>query len=786
MKFKKSVLIILCTIFFAFSFCVGVLGYENGIYKRNVSAISDRMVALEVMMDENSRADHSSDKSVAIRINAVIVRYVGKINELRADSRIANEDLVPEIDALYLRGRIAGKCASLYERGRLFVDDDATEELLTLYEESLKSLDGISDVTALYRAESELLAKMREYLYTRRLEMILAEEDSERCYEIVNRGIEEIKWAASAFSSEEEYESIYLKVKKEIEAWRVVEKEEVKLEEFKEALGKISYLPKLDREKLIKEGDDLLQNLSEKLLQADVSEWDKLSVRFEESLEEIVAKGEIFALETAKSQYKELCNKKSNDINTLISSLFYLDKEATADVKKTADESLVSVISAIENAGAASEAESAYCDYIALCVKLIEGIEEKELRAAAGGLSKKVSDAADKTIKEIEALSRIDDGEKLVYADKINTELLAVCARIEGFDAVQSIEKEYEAFADYLSKMRGEAEDVSLSRVSQEALAELKALYQSFDKDEFQKENYAALGEIYERIKADILSSSNTESIEKLIEDAKMEMTGVIIRDSQSDTSNISHTKRDSVIDWLLVVFGSLAVIEVACALCIAYYRQKKKNAPLLLGVLPINKLLNISGIVGPVLGLMTLVLIDATLGVYIFFGLKELLRSRKNTDIYYPSAKTLREQRLISQVNERELCPVYVKSERFIPKRLDSVSAEEADILINDENAELLIIRSDETLPMVRERKKGFVNVDTISENFQAGDTVTLDKLKEKGLIPRNAVCVKVLARGRIDKPLCIKAQGFSANAVKMIALTGGTAVLVERCKKD
>jgi ribosomal protein L18E len=29
------------------------------------------------------------------------------------------------------------------------------------------------------------------------------------------------------------------------------------------------------------------------------------------------------------------------------------------------------------------------------------------------------------------------------------------------------------------------------------------------------------------------------------------------------------------------------------------------------------------------------------------------------------------------------------------------------------------------------------------------------------------------------IDKPLTVRAQGFSANAVKMITLTGGSAIL-------
>lgn len=782
MKFKKSVLIILCIIFFVLTFCVGINGYENGIYKRNVSAISDRMVALEVMMDDISRADHTSDKAVAIRINAVIVRYVGKINELRADTRIANEDLVPEIDALYLRGRIAGECASLYERGRLFVDESGASELYKLYEEAVAAVDGISDVTALYKAESELLAAMRECLYIRRLELVLLAEDSERCCDILKRGIDEIKWAASAFCTEEEFESIYLKVTKEIEAQRVVEGESVKLEWLSEELTKISYLQKSDKEKLFKEGEQLLTELSDKLLEAQKSEWDKLIKKFEDELKDIVNRGEALALEGAKAQYNELCKKKSNDIDVLISSLFYLSKDATEELKNRADTALSAALSDIENAESASVAEGAYCDYIAICIKLIESIDESELKAAISGLSSKISDAANKTMQEIAELSRINDDEKLAYADKINTELLAVKARMDGLDVLLSIENEYEAFIEYLSRIRGDAADLSLARVSEEALAELRELYESFDKNEFKKENYAALGEIYERIRADILGSSNTEAIEKLIEDAKLQMTEVIIRESQSASSDILNTNKVSVIEWLLVVFGALAVIEVGCALCIAYYRQRKKEAPTLLGILPINSLLGISDSIAPVLALITLILIDLVLGVYIYFGVIEILSAKKHTDTYYSCTNMGKEQRMVTPFLDREPSVVGLRREDILPKPLPSVSAEEADALINDKNAELLIIRSDETLPMVRERKKGFVNVDTISENFNAGETVTLDNLKEKGLIPRSAVYVKVLARGRIDKPLCIKAQGFSANAVKMISLTGGTAVLVER----
>ena len=42
----------------------------------------------------------------------------------------------------------------------------------------------------------------------------------------------------------------------------------------------------------------------------------------------------------------------------------------------------------------------------------------------------------------------------------------------------------------------------------------------------------------------------------------------------------------------------------------------------------------------------------------------------------------------------------------------------------------------------------------------------------------------VKVLARGIIDKPLIVKAQDFSLDAAKMIQLTGGKVVLLNKKK--
>ncbi len=73
---------------------------------------------------------------------------------------------------------------------------------------------------------------------------------------------------------------------------------------------------------------------------------------------------------------------------------------------------------------------------------------------------------------------------------------------------------------------------------------------------------------------------------------------------------------------------------------------------------------------------------------------------------------------------------------------------------------------------------RKEIINIDTLSSNFNSGDTVNLDTLKEKGLIPKKTDYIKVLARGTLDKHLTVEANEYSADAIKMIVLTGGKVI--------
>ena len=78
---------------------------------------------------------------------------------------------------------------------------------------------------------------------------------------------------------------------------------------------------------------------------------------------------------------------------------------------------------------------------------------------------------------------------------------------------------------------------------------------------------------------------------------------------------------------------------------------------------------------------------------------------------------------------------------------------------------------------------KMGIINVDTLSRYFNAGETVTLDEIKNR--IPcfdQKITYIKVLARGELDKALTVEADNFSVEAVDKILSAGGKVILTIR----
>ena len=90
--------------------------------------------------------------------------------------------------------------------------------------------------------------------------------------------------------------------------------------------------------------------------------------------------------------------------------------------------------------------------------------------------------------------------------------------------------------------------------------------------------------------------------------------------------------------------------------------------------------------------------------------------------------------------------------------------------------------------LPLYRKLpKRGFknrfatnyaiVNVGTLNERFEDGETVTLEALCEKRVVTKVLDGVKILGNGELTKKLTVEAKVFSQSAKEKIEAAGGKA---------
>lgn len=85
---------------------------------------------------------------------------------------------------------------------------------------------------------------------------------------------------------------------------------------------------------------------------------------------------------------------------------------------------------------------------------------------------------------------------------------------------------------------------------------------------------------------------------------------------------------------------------------------------------------------------------------------------------------------------------------------------------------------------------KRGFSNAQFRTEyavvnlsdlnRFNDGDVVTPELLKEMGIVKKQLAGIKVLANGKLEKKVTVKAHRFSSKAVTKIEEQGGTAEVI------
>ena len=69
-------------------------------------------------------------------------------------------------------------------------------------------------------------------------------------------------------------------------------------------------------------------------------------------------------------------------------------------------------------------------------------------------------------------------------------------------------------------------------------------------------------------------------------------------------------------------------------------------------------------------------------------------------------------------------------------------------------------------------------IDLDLIAANFNSNERVSIESLKNKGLIDENAEHIRIFTKGNLVKPLRIEADEFSNAAKEVIKLSGGEVI--------
>jgi large subunit ribosomal protein L15 len=72
-------------------------------------------------------------------------------------------------------------------------------------------------------------------------------------------------------------------------------------------------------------------------------------------------------------------------------------------------------------------------------------------------------------------------------------------------------------------------------------------------------------------------------------------------------------------------------------------------------------------------------------------------------------------------------------------------------------------------------------VNLDVLEKSYEAGEVVTVESLREKGIGRFLSSGVKILGRGEVTKKLTLQVHAISASARQKIEATGGVVELLE-----
>ncbi len=208
----------------------------------------------------------------------------------------------------------------------------------------------------------------------------------------------------------------------------------------------------------------------------------------------------------------------------------------------------------------------------------------------------------------------------------------------------------------------------------------------------------------------------------------------------------------------LLIFLIFLIAAEFIILSSILYIRMKKKNrGEEIMQKLPMAA-------VFPAGSAMTRVLPENGLILAVFLSIAALALGLTIVLLVKNEAKEkkAKEQELISAPKKKELLAEKKPTARLSAPKDTLEDEQKVFCTVGGSHGEML---------------QAQIDLDKIAQSFEAGETVNMQTLKDKGLVPIDAEYVKIVAKGKLTKPLRVEANEFSTAAKKILEMSGGEA---------
>ena len=194
-----------------FALWIGVfavsVGAEESFYAGNIRAINEEAYRLGELMESYAEADATPQNAASIRTNAVIVRYVNMLSDLRADPRVSGEDLTLEIELYALRGEVSGACAWVVAISIEELSDAARERVESLYTNVLSEIGDCASCEELSANSDGYISGLILSIYEEKTASLCTDTDSAAVLRIADEAIRRMREIES--TDREEYKRIY-------------------------------------------------------------------------------------------------------------------------------------------------------------------------------------------------------------------------------------------------------------------------------------------------------------------------------------------------------------------------------------------------------------------------------------------------------------------------------------------------------------------------------------------------------------------------------------------------